>query len=129
MPCVQHLQNKKATVKTVPITVEKWVAVTVWRLATQCEYRTIALLFGIDRIGLSTACKITHEACQAIVDILHPSTSSSQLAKDLPKSSKASRPNTAFRSVQEMDGTHTLISTPEAKHKDYHNRKGFTSIV
>ena len=49
------------------ITVEKRVAVALWRLSTNVEYRTISHLFGI---GVSTACNIVHEVCRAIVDCL-----------------------------------------------------------
>ena len=51
------------------ITVEKRVAVTLWRLATNCECRTIAHLFGISR---SSVCLIVQEVCQLIVDVLMP---------------------------------------------------------
>ena len=40
------------------------VAVALWRLATNVEYRTISHLFGI---GRSTACGIVHDVSKAIV--------------------------------------------------------------
>ena len=46
--------EKESTNWKEPISVEKRVAVAIWRMATPCEYRTISLLFGI---GRSTACK------------------------------------------------------------------------
>ena len=46
-----------------PISVEVRVAVTLWRLATNAEYRTIAVLFGL---GRSTVCEIVLEMCQTI---------------------------------------------------------------
>ena len=49
------------------ISVEQRVAITLWCLATTCEYRTIAHLFGI---GRSTLCGIVHETCDAIVSLL-----------------------------------------------------------
>ncbi|TRZ00669.1 hypothetical protein DNTS_012304 [Danionella cerebrum] len=48
---------------------EKRVAVALWRLASNVEYRTISTLFGI---GRSTVCKCVREVCQAIVLILRP---------------------------------------------------------
>ena len=42
------------------ISVEQRLAVTRWCLATPCEYRTIAHLFGIAR---STVCEIVQETC------------------------------------------------------------------
>ena len=48
------------------ITVEKRVAVALWRLATNCECRTIAHVFGISR---SSVCLSTQEVCCLIVDV------------------------------------------------------------
>lgn len=52
-----------------PISVEARVAVTVWKLATNVEYRTIAALFGI---GHSTVGEIVLDTCDAIVFFLLP---------------------------------------------------------
>ena len=49
------------------ISVEQRLAVTLWCLATPCEYRTIAHLFGIAR---STVCEIVQETRTIIVQIL-----------------------------------------------------------
>ena len=49
------------------ISVKKRLAVALWCLATPAEYRTIGYLFGIAR---STACRIVHETCNAIVEVL-----------------------------------------------------------
>ena len=43
------------------------MAITLWRLGTNVEYRTILHLFGV---GISTACNIVHKVCKAIVDSL-----------------------------------------------------------
>ena len=42
------------------------LAITLWRLATNVEYRTIAGLFGV---GLSTACMIVLDTCRALIAI------------------------------------------------------------
>lgn len=47
------------------VTVEKRVAIAVWRLGANIKYRTISHLFSVD---MSTACNIVHEACTATVD-------------------------------------------------------------
>ena len=51
--------------KAIPVV--KRVAVTLWRLSTNLEYRTIDHLFGISR---STVCVIVHEVCRAINKVL-----------------------------------------------------------
>lgn len=49
------------------IGVEVRVAITLWCLATPCEYHTIGHLFGVAR---STVCEIVQETCRAIVSSL-----------------------------------------------------------
>ena len=46
-----------------PVTVEERVAVSVWKLATNIEYRSLASLFGL---GRSTVCKIMLETCSTM---------------------------------------------------------------
>ena len=44
---VRQFIEKQTTRFRESISVEKRVAVTIWKLATKCEYRTISNLFGI----------------------------------------------------------------------------------
>uniref|UniRef100_A0A1X7SVF5 Transposase Helix-turn-helix domain-containing protein n=1 Tax=Amphimedon queenslandica TaxID=400682 RepID=A0A1X7SVF5_AMPQE len=46
------------------IPTEKRVAITLWKLATNCEYRTIGHLFGVAH---ETVCVIVNDVCKAIV--------------------------------------------------------------
>ena len=50
-----------------PLSVEERVAITLWRLGTNMEYRSISHLFGV---GLSTVCVVVHEVCASIVNTL-----------------------------------------------------------
>ena len=52
-----------------PVSVEERLAVTIWRLATNVEYRTIAELFGL---GRATVCSIVLETCSVIATHLMP---------------------------------------------------------
>ena len=52
-----------------PVSVEERVAVTIWKLATNIEYRTLASLFGL---GRSTVGKIIVETSRAISTHLLP---------------------------------------------------------
>ena len=51
--------RKQATRLRMPVDVDEQVAVTLWRLASNIEYRTISQLFGL---GISTVCTI-HSVC------------------------------------------------------------------
>ena len=52
-----------------PLSVELRVAVTLWRLGINAEYRSIGHLFGV---GLSTVFVAVREVCVAIVELLLP---------------------------------------------------------
>ena len=45
------------------ISMEARVAMTIWRLATNAEYRTISALFGV---GRSTVVEVVVDTCEAI---------------------------------------------------------------
>lgn len=47
-----------------PLSVEQQVAICIWRLATNLEFRSISHLFGI---GLSTVCMVTKHVTSVIV--------------------------------------------------------------
>ena len=53
---LQHLGTLRETVS-----MEKRVAITLWRLGTNVEYWTISHLFGV---GISTTCNIIHKVCK-----------------------------------------------------------------
>ena len=59
--------DKQATQMREPYDVEKRVAVPIWRLATNAEYRTLAELFGL---GHYTIGIIVLETCKAIAQHL-----------------------------------------------------------
>ena len=57
--CIQlHPQLQRRHVVRMPLSVEERIAITLWRLGTNIEYRSIAHLFGV---GLSTVCVTVHE--------------------------------------------------------------------
>ena len=103
------------------------VAITLWCLATTCEYRTIAHLFGI---GRSTLCGIVHETCDAIVSLLIGTYIVFPTGECLRRvvdgfENKWGYPQCAGA----IDGCHIPISAPALNHTDYYNRKGWYSMV
>lgn len=52
-----------------PVSTERKLAITLWKLATNIEYRRISQLFGL---GRSTVCTIVLKTCNAIIEILLP---------------------------------------------------------
>ncbi|XP_070552294.1 uncharacterized protein [Ptychodera flava] len=109
------------------VMVDQRIAITLWKLGTNCDYRTIGHLFGV---GRSTVCEIFRETCKAICDEL--------LAEviHLPTQHEAQRIVAGFRNkwgfpqaLGAIDGSHIPILAPEINPTDYYNRKGFYSIV
>ena len=108
------------------ISVEKRVAITLWYMATNSDYRTVGHLFGV---STASVCRIRREVCQAIVKVL--------LRKyiHIPTDSALSAVLSGFagkgfpQCAGAIDGCHIPIEAPQQCPADYHNRKGWYSIV
>ena len=61
--------ERNDTIMRKAIPVEQRVAITLWFLSTNADYRTIGYLFGVSK---STVCIVTKQACAAIVKNLLP---------------------------------------------------------
>ena len=106
------------------VSVEARVAVTIWRLATNAEYRTIAALFGLWR---STVGEIVLDTCDAIANHL------------LPRYVHVPQDTTVLRQIVDgfleswgfpqtvgaIDRAHIPIIRPEESSADSFNRKSF----
>ena len=109
------------------ISVGERVAISIWKLSTNIEYRTLSELFGI---GRSTVCEIVHDTCQHIVINFLP-----KYVK-LPKDDRLKELVESFehtkgfpQAVGAIVGTHIPIIHPEQSPADYYNRKGYYSII
>lgn len=100
--------------------------IALWRLATNIEYRSLGLLFGI---GKSKAFHISLDFVQAVIRTLTP------VYVIIPKENFQSIVD-GLRNIWNfpqcggaIDGTHIPIIVPLEYHKDYFNRKGWHSVV
>ncbi len=106
---------------------EKSVAIALWRLGTNIEFRTISHLFGV---GLSTACNIVHEVCKAIVDSLLDRYIKIPVGNDATEIVTDFEEKWGFpQCFGAVHGSHIPIIPPCDCPTDYYNRKGFHSIV
>ncbi|XP_062516381.1 uncharacterized protein LOC134191776 [Corticium candelabrum] len=124
---LRHEIEPEVTHLRASICIEKRVAVTVWYLATNVEYRTISHLFGI---GRSTVCSIVHSTCRAIVHCLmsgYITFPTGEMLTDVVKgfSQSFNFPQCAGA----IDGCHIPVSPPALNHTDYYNRKGWYSVI
>ena len=109
------------------IAVGRRVAIALWRLATNADYRSTGHIFGVAK---GTVCVIVHEVCDAIVQVLMKKyikfPSGNQLTAVL---NGFERCHGFPQCVGAVDGTHIEILAPEDCTKDYYNRKGYHSII
>ena len=105
------------------ISVEQRVAITLWCLATPCEYRTVAHLFGVAR---STVCTIVHDTCLAITKIYISFPTGASLNTVI----NGFEHKWGFpQCVGAIDGCHVPISAPLMNHTNYYNRKRWYSMI
>ncbi|KAJ8018434.1 Protein ANTAGONIST OF LIKE HETEROCHROMATIN PROTEIN 1 [Holothuria leucospilota] len=110
-----------------PITVEKRVAIALWRMATNVEFRTLSTLFGV---GRSTACKITHEVASALRTVFEQEYLQFPEGDALMDIVHGFETRWGFPQVAgAIDGSHIPILAPVDFPNDYYNRKGHHSIV
>ena len=121
-----HLQKQTTNMRS-PVSVEERVAVTVWKLATNVEYRTLASLFGL---GRSTVGEIVLETCEVVTKQLLSRYVSIPQDSRLREVVDGFEVRWGFPQVAgAIDGTHIPIICPVENPSDYYNRKGFYSII
>lgn len=107
--------------------VEKRVAVALWRLASNIEYRTISTLFGV---GKSTVCRCVRDMCHAIVALLSSIYLRSPSEQELEDSAQLFLSHWGFpHCVAAITTLHTAIITPSNNTSDYVNPAGWLSVL
>uniref|UniRef100_A0A667ZQ90 DDE Tnp4 domain-containing protein n=2 Tax=Myripristis murdjan TaxID=586833 RepID=A0A667ZQ90_9TELE len=130
----QHLCNilrpsltRQSTRYREPVPVELRVAICLWRLATNLEYRSISHLFGV---GISTACQITQEVVTSLNRQMRDQYIKTPSEMELKAIVMGYRDKWRFPQVAgAIDGTHIGILAPADHPADYYNRKGFYSVL
>ena len=96
-------------------------------LATPCEYRTVAHLFGV---ACSTVCEIVQDTCRAIVRTLLETYIRFPTGEALNRVIEGCEDKWGFpQCVGAIDGLHIPIAAPEPNHTYYYNRKGWYSML
>ena len=119
--------QKRDTVMRKAISVEQRIAITLWRLATTTDYRTIGHLFGVSKTAV---CLIAKEVCSAIVEVLLPRYIKVPTGDSLKEVIHGFKHKWGFpQCAGAVDGTHISIMSPRDFPADYFNRKGWHSII
>ena len=103
------------------------MAVTIWKLAINIEYRTIATLFGL---GRATVGEIVIDTCNSIAIFLLPKYVRLTQNECLRQILNVFQSHWGFpQTVGAIDGTHIPIMCPLDSGTDYYNRKGYYSML
>ena len=107
--------------------IQQRVSITLWCLATPCEYCIVAHLFGV---ALSTVCEIVQDTCRSIVHALLSVYINSPTGESLKRVVDVFEGKWGFpQCVGAIDGCHIPIAAPELNHTDYYNRKGWYFVI
>ncbi|KAH7976923.1 hypothetical protein HPB52_021500 [Rhipicephalus sanguineus] len=120
--CRSDLQRVDTTMREA-ISVEKGVAVSLYRLCSTAEDRTIAELFAI---GRSTVNLLYKEFCKAILKNLEDDWVKMPSPADMEEHMREFFAVTGFpQGVGALDGCHFPVSPPKKYASDYYNYKGW----
>lgn len=110
-----------------PVSVEKKVAMTLYFLASGCEYRTVGNLFGVHK---STVCKHVHQVVRLINLVLLPEEITMSNRNQCEETSQYFEQRFGIpRVIGSIDGSHIRILPPQEGYRDFVNRKGWPSVV
>lgn len=109
---------------SVPVTHQ--VAITLWRLSSNVDFRTLGHLFNV---GISTASKITSDCTKIIWLQLRDRFIRIPDGDEFGAIVSGFKERWSFpQCAGAVDGTHVPIIAPTTNSADYYNRKGFHSI-
>ncbi|KYM98832.1 Putative nuclease HARBI1, partial [Cyphomyrmex costatus] len=121
-----ELQPKMQILKArEPVSVNKQIAITLYKLASCSEYRVVGNIFGVHK---STVKKCFYKVIKAINNIM------ALIYIKMPNQAESEYIATQFENVSHIpqiigciDGTHIPITASEEGYRDFVNRKGWAS--
>ncbi|XP_049579200.1 uncharacterized protein zgc:113227 [Syngnathus scovelli] len=119
--------EKRDTNFRVCVPLKKRVAVALWKLATNSEYRSIGHLFGVSK---TTVCRCLREFCSAACALLLPCHIRFPDPEMLAETAADIEARWGLpRCVGAINGSHIPIIAPQEKHRDFINARGWHSII
>ena len=126
MELAPHIQREVIRFR-LPISVPARVAITIWKLATNTECRTISVLFGI---GKSTVHEVLHDTCAVVASHIMPKYVHIPNMAMLRIIVNGFEHNLGFpQAIGVIDGSHIAIIKPHQCASDCFNRKSYYSIL
>ncbi|CAN7977956.1 unnamed protein product [Ixodes persulcatus] len=109
------------------ITVEKRVAISLYRLCSTAEERTIGHLFAV---GQSVVNETYREFCDVVIEELEARTITMIRNEDLDNHMREFQGVLGFpNAIGALDGCHLPVSPPKDLAVDYHNYEGWYSVI
>lgn len=109
------------------VPLEKRVSIILYKLAGNLEFQDVANLFGV---GIGTACDIIWEVWKALCQIRKKYVTRPKNEADMQAIIDGFENKTGFPMCGgALDSTHIPIIAPSAYHTDYHNHKGWYSVL
>ncbi|KAJ8345803.1 hypothetical protein SKAU_G00299960 [Synaphobranchus kaupii] len=119
------LQKQKTNFRS-PIDHRTRLAVVLWWFATQSEYRSVAILFGI---GISTVCGMVRQVTKAVLGTLKRRLIYLPTGDQLDEAVQGFETLGCPQCAGVIEGIHIPIIAPNDNPEDYLNRKGCHSVV
>ncbi|XP_077340561.1 uncharacterized protein LOC143984121 [Lithobates pipiens] len=104
----------------------KRVAIALWKLATNSEYRSIGRLFGVSK---SSVWRYVQDFCKAVGSLLAPKINFLDREKLKDMADYFENRWGLPQCVGAIDGSHIPIIAPQEYHTNYFNRKDWHSII
>ncbi|KAM7306559.1 protein ANTAGONIST OF LIKE HETEROCHROMATIN PROTEIN 1 [Ixodes scapularis] len=124
--CRSSMQRQDTAMKTA-ITVEKRVAISLYRLCSTAEERTIGHLFAV---GQSVVNESYREFCDVVIEELEARTVSMIRNEDLEHHMREFQAVLGFpNDIGALDGCHLPVSPLKDSAVDYRNYKGCYSVI
>ncbi|XP_070412035.1 uncharacterized protein [Nothobranchius furzeri] len=109
------------------VPLRKRVAIALWKLATNSEYRSIGLLFGV---STTSVCRCVQDFCKAVCKLLLAEVIAFPTLQKLQEMADYFETRWGVpQCVGAIDGSHIPIIALQGFHTDYFNRKGWHSII
>lgn len=119
--------KRQDTVMRKAISLDKRVAIALYRLATSAEDRTVANLFGVSRSSVNL---IFREFCDVVVQCLEARLIRFPRTREMKEHLRQFAAITGFpQCVGALDGCHIEVCPPKEHATDYYNYKGWYSSI
>ncbi|XP_029301924.1 protein ANTAGONIST OF LIKE HETEROCHROMATIN PROTEIN 1-like isoform X2 [Cottoperca gobio] len=109
------------------IPLQKRVALTLYKLANPCDYKTVADLFAV---GVASVCRCVHEFCTAVIEVLKPQLVVTPNTSQLVKMADFFYHTYGIpQCISVLDSMHIAVIKPPHYQSEQPNRESYLAIL